>query len=185
MSFDYSVLYKSEDGISNTWREIYDEDSTLPVNLLCILQSSIFLPHDFYDIIAAYFLLPSALCNVVPYLFLHGQSGSGKSTLAKVAKHLHGVAFNSSSDTFAGIRNSLDQRRTTWVEMPLPDEERRTYSKQVEKNTCMVWDDVDASVFINSPDLYRLFKFGYDRSTDKITISSKEVGQKVVSFARL
>jgi energy-coupling factor transporter ATP-binding protein EcfA2 len=179
MSFDYSVLYKSEDGVSNTWREIYDEESTLPVNLLCILQSSIFLPHDFYDIIAAYFLLPSALCNVVPYLLLHGQSGSGKSTLAKVAKHLHGVSFNSSSDTFAGIRNSLDKRRTTWVELPLPSEPERTYTKQVEKNTCMVWDDVDASVFINSPDLYRLFKFGYDRSTDKITLSSKEIGQNL------
>jgi hypothetical protein len=43
----------------------------------------------------------------------------------------------------------------------------------------MVWDDVDASVFINSPDLYRLFKFGYDRSTDKITLSSKEIGQNL------
>jgi hypothetical protein len=75
MSFDYSVLYKSEDGISNTWREIYDEESPLPVNLLCILQQAVFLPHDFYDIIAAYIFLPSALCNVVPYLFLHGQSG--------------------------------------------------------------------------------------------------------------
>lgn len=176
MSFDYSVLYKSEDGISNTWREIYDEESTLPVNLLCILQEAVFLPHDFYDLIAAYLLLPSALCNVVPYLFLHGQSGSGKTTLAKVAKHLHGVSFNSSSDTFAGIRNSLDQRRTTWVEIPLPSDPERTYNKEVEKNTCMVWDDVDASVFINSPDLYRLFKFGYDRSTDKITLSSKETG---------
>jgi hypothetical protein len=179
MSFDYSVLYKSEDGISNTWREIYDEESTLPVNLLCILQEAVFLPHDFYDLVAAYFLLPSALCNVVPYLFLHGQSGSGKSTLAKVAKHLHGVTFNSSSDTFAGIRNSLDKRRITWVEIPFPDEPDRTYNKEVEKNTCMVWDDVDASVFINSPDLYRLFKFGYDRSTDKITLSSKEVGQNL------
>jgi energy-coupling factor transporter ATP-binding protein EcfA2 len=176
MSFDYSVLYKSEDGISNTWREIYHEHFPLPVNLLRILRNSVFLPHDFYDLIAAYFLLPSALCNVVPYLFLHGQSGSGKSTLAKIAKHLHGVGFNSSSDTFAGIRNSLDKRRTTWVEIPIPDEPERTYNKEVEKNTCMVWDDVDASVFINSPDLYRLFKFGYDRSTDKITLSSKETG---------
>ena len=177
MSFDYSVLYKSEDGVSNTWREIYDENSTLPVNLLCILQSSVFLPHDFYDLIAAYLLLPSALCNVVPYLFLHGQSGSGKTTLAKIAKHLHGVSFNSSSDTFAGIRNSLDKRRIGYVEIPFADDESgRTCNKQVERNTCMVWDDVDASVFINSPDLYRLFKFGYDRSTDKITLSSKETG---------
>jgi hypothetical protein len=96
--------------------------------------------------------------------------------LAKVAKHLHGVSFNSSSDTFAGIRNSLDKRRNTYIEIPIPDETGGTYNKEVERNTCMVWDDVDASVFINSPDLYRLFKFGYDRSTDKITISSKETG---------
>lgn len=177
MSFDYSVLKQSEDGIGNTWREIYYEDFSLPVNLLRILRNSVFLPHDFYDLIAAYFLLPSALCNVVPYLFLHGQSGSGKTTLAKVAKHLHGVSFNSSSDTFAGIRNSLDKRRIGYVEIPFTDDESsRTCSKQIERNTCMVWDDVDASVFINSPDLYRLFKFGYDRSTDKITLSSKETG---------
>ncbi|MEO0012207.1 MAG: hypothetical protein RLZZ535_596, partial [Cyanobacteriota bacterium] len=132
---------------------------------------------DFYDLIAAYLLLPSALCNVVPYLFLHGQSGSGKTTLAKIAKHLHGVSFNSSSDTFAGIRNSLNKRRIGYVEIPFADDELgRTCNKQIERNTCMVWDDVDASVFINSPDLYRLFKFGYDRSTDKITLSSKETG---------
>lgn len=180
MSFDYSVLTKSEDGISNTWREIYAEDLPLPVNLLLILQQSVFLPHDFYDLITAYFLLPSALCNVVPYLFLHGQSGSGKSTLAKVAKHLHGVGFNSSSDTFAGIRNSLDQRRSTWVDVPDLQNPGKTWAKKVEKNTCMVWDDVDASVFISSPDLYRLFKFGYDRTTDKITVSSKEVGENIV-----
>lgn len=179
MSFDYSVLHETEDGVSNTWREIYAEDLPLPVNLLLILQQVVFLPHDFYDIVAAYFLLPSALCNVVPYLFLHGQSGSGKSTLAKCAKHLHGVSFNSSSDTFAGIRNSLDQRRSTWVDVPDLQNPGKTWAKKVEKNTCMVWDDVDASVFINSPDLYRLFKFGYDRTTDKITLSTKEVGQNI------
>ena len=109
---------------------------------------------------------------------LYGQSGSGKTTLAKIAKHLHGVSFNSSSDTFAGIRNSLDKRRIGYVEIPFADDESgRTCSKQIERNTCMVRAvDVDASVFINSPDLYRLFKFGYDRSTDKITLSSKETG---------
>lgn len=178
MSFDYSLITNTEEGTGKTWRDIYDESIPLATNLLLILQQSVFLPHDFYDIIAAYFLLPSALCNVVPYLFLHGQSGSGKSTLAKVAKYLHGIAFNSSSDTFAGIRNSLEDRRHTWVDAvsTSADGSPYTYRKQIEKNTCMVWDDVDGSVFVNSPDLYRLFKFGYDRSTDKITLSSKETG---------
>jgi energy-coupling factor transporter ATP-binding protein EcfA2 len=178
MSFDYSLITSTEAGLGKTWRDIYDENIPLPTNLLFILQQAVFLPHDFYDVIGSYFLLPSALCNVVPYLFLHGQSGSGKSTLAKVAKYLHGVSFNSSSDTFAGIRNSLDSRRNTWVESTALNSDGEPYSfrKQVEKNTCMVWDDVDGSVFVNSPDLYRLFKFGYDRTTDKITLSSKETG---------
>jgi hypothetical protein len=82
-------------------------------NSLAVLTEQMILEHQnderfleiyfdmlFYDIITAYFLLPSALCRVVPYLFLYGQSGSGKSTLAKMASYLHGIDINSSSDTF-------------------------------------------------------------------------------------
>lgn len=179
MPYDYSQLLSSESGYMNTWRDIYDESLSLPDNLLCILKRTIFLPHDFYDIVAAYFMLPSALCRVVPYLFLFGQSGSGKSTLAKVASILHGVDINSSSDTFAGIRNSLDKRRWGQVEVPSDDPKFPSYYKDVELNTCMVWDDIDSSVFTNNPDLYRLFKFGYDKSTDKIILSSGETGKNL------
>ena len=175
-AFDYSALYKSEDGLSDTWEEIYDSSSPLAWNLLNILKTTIFLPQDFYDIIATYFLLPSALCRTVPYLFLYGQSGSGKSTVAKVASYLHGCSINSSSDTFAGIRNDLEKRRYGWAEIPDETMPTGSWNKRVERNICMVWDDVDPSVFINSPDLYRLFKFGSNRASDKITISSKETG---------
>lgn len=176
MAYDYSVLFETEDGISNTWREIYDTSSSLAWNLTNILKCTIFLPHDFYDFVAAYFLLPSALCRTVPYLFLHGQSGSGKSTAAKIASYLHGCSINSSSDTFAGIRNDLQQRRYGWAEVALAEDPKQTFNKHVETNIAMVWDDIDASVFINSPDIYRLFKFGNNKATDKITISSKETG---------
>jgi energy-coupling factor transporter ATP-binding protein EcfA2 len=179
MPYDYSRLFKGEDSCVDTWRDIYDESLSLPDNLLSILKQTVFLPYDFYDIIAAYCLLPSALCRVVPYLFLYGQSGSGKSTLAKVASYLHGVDINSSSDTFAGIRNSLNERREAQISIPSPDPKYPSVYKTVERNTCMVWDDVDSSVFTNNPDLYRLFKFGYDRSTDKIIVSSKEVGENL------
>jgi hypothetical protein len=182
MAFDYSVLFKSEDEIANTWREVYSDELPLSINLLNILKQTVYLPHDFYDFIAAYFLLPSALCSTVPYLFLYGQSGSGKSTVAKIASYLHGCPINSSSDTFAGIRNDLSKRRQAWVQLSYfdQDEDReKTYSKSVEKNICMVWDDVDSSVFLNSPDLYRLFKFGSNKSTDKIILSSKEVGENL------
>ncbi len=172
MPYDYSQLLNSEGGYINNWRDIYDDSLQLPDNLLQILKQTIFLPVDFYDIIAAYFLLPSALCGVVPYLFLYGQSGSGKSTLAKVASHLHCIDINSSSDTIAGIRNSLDKRRWGITEVPSDDPNYPSVYKDIELNTCMVWDDIDSSVFINNPDLYRLFKFGYDRNTDKITLSS-------------
>ena len=176
MAYDYTGLFESEDGIEGTWKEFFDDDILLPQNLLNILKRTIFLPHDFYDIVAAYFMLPSALCSVVPYLFLYGQSGSGKSTVAKLASRLHGVTINSSSDTFAGIRNSLEQKRTTYVEIPSDNPSFPTLSKTVERNTCMVWDDVSANTFSSSPDLYNMFKFGYDKSTDKIIISSKETG---------
>lgn len=119
------------------------------------------------------YLLPYAMLSLISFYM---DSLGAESQLWQRLLNICQSCFNSSSDTFAGIRNSLDKRRTTWVEIPLAGEPNRTYSKEVEKNTCMVWDDVDASVFINSPDLYRLFKFGYDRSTDKITLSSKETG---------
>ncbi len=179
MAHDYSSLFSSEDNYSNTWRELYDDSLSLPDNLLAILKRTVFLPYDYYDILGSYFLLPSALCRVIPYLLLTGQSGSGKSTLAKLASYLHGIAINSSSDTFAAIRNSLDKRRKGLIELPYQGEGFETYHKEVERNTCMVWDDIDPSVFSNSPDLYRLFKFGYDRSTDKIMVSSKETGDNL------
>ena len=175
-AFDYSLLYDTEGGKDNTWEEVYDSSSLLAWNLLNILKHTIFLPHDFYDIITAYFLLPSALCSTVPYLFLYGQSGSGKSTVAKVGSYLHGCSINSSSDTFAGIRNDLDNRRKGWAERPDPDAPGRTYTVAAERNICMIWDDIDASVFGKSPDLYRLFKFGSNKATDKIVLSSKETG---------
>jgi hypothetical protein len=181
MPHDYSALFKSEDGVGNTWRELYDDSSPLSWNLLNILKCTILLPHDFYDIIATYFLLPSALCSTIPYLFLYGQSGSGKSTVAKIASYLHGCTINSSSDTFAGIRNDLQSRRIGWTDATANNEDgsERSYRKSVERNICMVWDDVDSSVFANSPDLYRLFKFGNNRSTDKIILSSKEIGENL------
>jgi|GEM_PF-5316953 len=179
MPYDYETLFKQTEGCIDTWEEIYDASLSLPENVCNILKRTIFLPHDFYDIIAAYYLLPSALCRTIPYLFLCGTSGSGKSTIAKFASLLHGVNINSASDTFAGIRNSLNDRRRGVVEVPSTSEAFDTYHKEVERNTCMVWDDIDYSVFVNSPDIYRMFKFGYDKSTSRIILSSKEVGENL------
>lgn len=178
-AFDYSTLFTSEDGVSGTWRELYNDSLLLPDNVVNLLCKSAYLPYDFYDIVAAYFMLPSALCKNIPYLFLCGASGSGKSTIAKLGSHLHGIKINSSSDTFAGIRNDLDKRRRAIIDKVDPEDPSITFRTYGETNTCMIWDDVDPSVFINSPDLYRLFKFGSNRVSSVITISSKEVGQNL------
>lgn len=177
MAFNYAALLSSEDGIADTWREIYDESLSLPWNVHHILQQTILLPHDFYDIIAAYFLLPSALCRNIPYLFLYGQSGSGKSTVAKIASYLHGVPINSSSDTFAAIRNALEDRRYGHATIQDPDNPDNTWTDKVPRNTIMVWDDINAQTFTSQPNLYNMLKFGTNKSTSTIAISGKEIGE--------
>lgn len=177
MAFDYSQLYNDSYELDNSWRLVFNSTQPLGNELVGLLKKVIFLPQDFYDIVAVYYLLPSALCRTIPYLFLCGQSGSGKSILADAARYLYNVNTSSSSDSFAGIRNTLDDRRKGYAELPYEDGSDLTYRKPVEKNTIMVWDDIDPSVFFKYPDLYRLFKFGYDRRSSKITISGKEVGE--------
>lgn len=176
MPYDYSQLLKTENGISNGWEQLYQHDLTYPENVLSLLKRIVYLPQDFYDLITAYLILPSALANIVPYLFLYGQSGSGKSTVAKFACAIHGVKTSSPNDTFAALRNTIDQRRYGWAELPIPDKPGETYARQVEVNTHMVWEDIDYNVFTQNPDLYRMYKIGYDRNTDLITISGKEPG---------
>ena len=176
--FDEATLHKT-DAVSGTWRELYDDSKLLSYNLLDILHRIVYLPYDFYDIIAVYFLLPSALCKNIPYLFLCGASGSGKSTIAKLGANLHGIKISSSSDSYAGIRNDLDKRRRAIIERVDPEDPSVTLRTYGEANTCMVWDDIDPGVFTTYPDLYRLFKFGSNRASSVITISSSEVGQNL------
>lgn len=179
MPYDYSTLLSDGSSLLTTWRDIYDDNLSLPENILDILHKTVYLPQKFYRIVASYFLIPSALARVVPYLFLYGQSGSGKSTLAYLASVIHGVAINSSSDTFAAIRNSLSDRKKGLIEIPSNDPKYPSVYKEVELNTCMVWDDIDSSVFTKYPDLYRMFKFGYDKSCDKIIVSSDKTGENL------
>ena len=173
---NYSSLRKTG-SYSRSWRDIFD--GSFPTSIGKWLRQAVYLPYDHYDIITAYFLLPSALCRIVPYLFLCGQSGSGKSTIGKLVSKIYGIEINSSSDTFAAIRNSLNERKYGYIEESNPDSVMGASYSKTELNTCMVWDDVDPSTFRGNPDIYRMFKFGYDRSADKIMVSSDKVGENI------
>ncbi len=179
MPYSYSTLLGTDSSLIDSWSDYYDRDLTLADNLLRLLKQFVVLPKDFYDIVVAYILIPSALAKVVPYLFLCGQSGSGKTTIGKFTAKVHGVPINTSSDTFAGIRNSLKDRKYQQVEIPSPEPHLPSLWKTEETNTIMVWDDIDPHIFHLKPDIYRLFKVGYDRSTDKITISSEKTGENL------
>lgn len=179
--FDYGRVLNDSDSYSTHWTSIYDDRLSLPQNFLNIIEDSVYLPQDFYRIVCAYAFIPSVLAKTVPYLFLNGVSGSGKSTLGKLIAHLHGVKLNTSGDTFASIRNSLEERRHGYVRVPSDNPAfPNGFFKKVEVNTILIWDDIDPSVFSSSGDLYRLFKFGYDKSSDKIEISSLEHGKNLV-----
>ncbi len=176
--YDYSSLL-AKTKLIDSWEVLYERDLSLAQNLLNFLKRSVVLPHDFYDLIVAYLLIPSALSQVVPYVFLFGQSGTGKSTLGKLASYWYGVNINSSNDTFASIRNSLNEQKYQEIFIPTDDEHLPPVVKHTEVNTAMIWDDIDPSVFSNNSNIYRLFKFGYDRATDKITISSENRGENL------
>lgn len=177
MSFDYSSLFHQESEDCLTWKELYNFNGSLTDNFIHLLKQTVILPYDHYKLITAYAFIPSVLAKVVPYLFLFGRSGSGKSTVGKLISYLHGVTITSSSDTFAAIRNALEQRRKTTVMVQVHDKDGNIcfLPKNVLANTFMVWDDVDPKVFTAKGDIYRLFKFGYDKSCDTIQIASGEV----------
>ena len=179
MPYSYSALLGTDSTLIDSWQDYYDHDLTFADNLLRLLQKFVVLPKDYYDLIVAYILIPSALARVTPYLFLSGQSGSGKTTIGKFAARVHGVPINTSSDTFAGIRNSLKDRKYQQIEIPSPEPHLPSLWKTEETNTIMVWDDIDPNIFHLKPDLYRLFKVGYDRSTDRIVLSSEKTGENL------
>lgn len=172
---DYSSLLKNSDFFPS-WQDHYDESLTYPENILEFCQKTVVLPYDFYNIIAAYFLIPSALVRRIPYLFFYGSSGSGKSTLAKLASYIHGVIPVTSGTTYAAIRNELRINKTKHISIPNPKMGFPDMSKMVEANYFMVLEDIDASTFKRDPNLYALFKCGYDKGTDTIKMSGKENG---------
>lgn len=166
---DYSQL---DDDYLSSWETLYDRDKLLSENLLNLLKKTVWLPLGdlAYELICAYLLIPSAIARVCPILFLNGARGTGKSTIGFLAGKLHGVHIHTSADTFPAIRNDLESRKWKWDK-----ETGKTY----ERNAILIWDDIDEGIFTSKPDIYRMLKFGYDKESDTISISTTKPGVNI------
>lgn len=139
----------------------FSHSDSLYANVRRLIDETVTLPrHDIQATIASvYMLVPSALANVVPILYCYGKRGSGKSTLLKLASALYAVTVNNPGTTFASVRNEYNKNR--WAD----------YTNFLgEKNTILLFDNVNKSTFSDEK-LYNLFLVGYDRKTDKMSIS--------------
>ena len=122
-------------------------------------------PEIAYPLLAAYASIPSVLCDVLPILELRGEPGSGKSECIKVFSRVTGSILNARS-TAASIKNDINQIR--WVDPS-------TFS--IEKNCFYLLDNAD-SEFFEERDVLTALLNGYDRSTDKQSISNGK-GQNI------
>ena len=122
-------------------------------------------PEIAYPLLAAYASIPSVLCDVLPILELRGEPGSGKSECIKVFSRVTGSILNARS-TAASIKNDINQIR--WVDPS-------TFS--IEKNCFYLLDNAD-SEFFEERDVLTALLNGYDRYTDKQSISNGK-GQNI------
>ena len=141
--------------------EIWDKQDSLSENIKRLISSCVVFPYPDIQLplVVTYSLIPSGLCRVLPILLCTGASGTGKSTIGYLASKIQAAPILSSGDTFASIRNTLSEIKGT------------KYGR--EKNCMMIWDDIDKSIFYEKPDIYRMLKYGYDRSSDTISIASR------------
>ena len=122
-------------------------------------------PKIAYPLLAAYASIPSVLCDILPILELRGEPGSGKSECIKVFSRVTGSILNARS-TAASIKNDINQIR--WVDP-------NTFS--IEKNCFYLLDNAD-SEFFEERDVLTALLNGYDRYTDKQSISNGK-GQNI------
>ncbi len=176
MPHDYSRLLEGNPDYYPSWEQFYDNNLDYPQNILKFCKSVTPLPYDFYKVIAAYTLIPSALARRVPYLFFYGESGSGKSTFGKFQSKVHGVKVTSSGTSYAAIRNELNTRKFRNTLVHEDGIDKPPVGKTVELNTFMVWEDIDDKTFKKIPQVFSMFKFGYDKATDTIVMSGEIKG---------
>jgi hypothetical protein len=155
---------------SDSWKELWDESLSVVENVESLLRQAVAYPDErFYKLATIYLCLPSALSRICPILVCYGKKGSGKSTTGFIGSKLYNSPVLTGADTFASIRNALDATKYL----------RTGKEQSFERNTMMVWDDLDPFVFIERPNLYRMLKSGYNRNSDRISIASAKAGENI------
>jgi hypothetical protein len=168
MSFtpiDYSSLK-----IQNlpSWQIIYNDKISFVENIYRWSHESCYLSNEFlHKLILIYSLVPSALCDCLPILFLYGNKGTGKSTTLELISYLWDIPINSSADSFSAIRNDLNKRRWKKIKSEHDPDEHIN----IELNSMMLWDDIDPAIFESQPNIFRMLKCGYKKATDTISIA--------------
>ena len=133
-----------------------------PILLKNLLKNIVKLEDDaFYDLILAFFLIPSAISQSAPILLAWGASGSGKSRVLQFGAELHDTTILSSTSTAVSVRNQIEMARF--------DASGR------ERNYCFFLDDVKAAKILAEDHLYAILRNGCYRKTGNYAISS-EVG---------
>jgi hypothetical protein len=143
------------------------EGETIGQKLKNLFRLTVAIPNSeiSYPLLAAYASVPSVLCDVLPILELRGEPGSGKSECLKIFSRVTGSILNARS-TAASIKNDINQIR--WVDPS-------TFT--TEKNCFYLLDNAD-SEFFEERDVLTALLNGYDRYTDKQSISNGK-GQNI------
>jgi hypothetical protein len=143
------------------WQDLVRGDS-LYEKLESLLTQVVILPESEKQIpvLLSFFCTPSAMCYNLPIAVLYGSSGSGKSETSKLASALHNTPMQTAASTFASIRNLISNSRYY------------DSDKEFERNFLLVWDDINEKVFLDSEQMFSLFKSGTNYKS-VITIADK------------
>jgi hypothetical protein len=140
------------------WPELYKDDSVkfLFASIQLYLKKYIYLPEDFYPVVAVYVLMTWVYdrFSIVPYLRVIGAFGSGKTRFLQVVGSIcYKATFFSGSTSTAGVYRTLNQIKGT-----------------------MVFDETD---FKNSEmwtDMIKILNAGHDRNFPAVRMEPKKDG---------
>jgi hypothetical protein len=138
----------------------------LGLSILSIVNQSTLFPDAEIQakIAAAYLLIPTALVSVQPILFTHGATGSGKSNLCKIARAVWGVNnMTNASSTGRSMRNDISRDKY--------NDTGCLFEKVIHG---IVIDDAKVDFFTLEPYRYDIFKGGYSRGSDAISVAGEK-----------